>query len=151
MLQTVSQNVGMKRSAISVDTGRFVRIDVPKSQRSTPLTKRTNCCGSGRSSPRSLRTSSTVSGVASGPGGEPRRIARQHVDEQEDEQADEQQRRQQAQQALDDVLSMSARASLSVAEQAARRAIYPASASSFRRCAYFRSISLKLNDASGIT
>ena len=63
MLQTVSQNVGMKRSAISVATGRLVRSDVPKSQRSTPPTKRTNCCGSGWSSPRSLRTSSTVSGV----------------------------------------------------------------------------------------
>ena len=67
MLQTVSQNVGMKRSAISVATGRLVRSDVPKSQRTTPVRKRTNCSGSERSRPRSLRTSSTVSGVASGP------------------------------------------------------------------------------------
>ena len=62
---------------------------------------RTNCCGSGRSSPRSLRTSSTVSRRRVGARGEARRIARQHVDEQENQQADEQQRRQQAEQALE--------------------------------------------------
>ncbi|CFP62407.1 Uncharacterised protein [Bordetella pertussis] len=31
MLASVSHNVGMKRSAISVDTGRLVRSDVPRS------------------------------------------------------------------------------------------------------------------------
>src|SRR5262249_36100285 len=67
MLQTVSQNVGAKRSAISVATGRLVRSDRPKSPRSTPPAKRTNCSGSDLSSPRSCRTSSTVCGVASGP------------------------------------------------------------------------------------
>ena len=36
MLQIVSQSVGMKRSPISLDTGRLVRIDEPKSQRNTP-------------------------------------------------------------------------------------------------------------------
>src|SRR6266545_4762756 len=67
MLVMVSQNVGMKRSPISVATSRFVRSERPKSPRTAPVAKRTNCSGSGRSSPRSLRTSETVSGVASGP------------------------------------------------------------------------------------
>ncbi len=44
---TVSQNVGAKRSAISVATGRLVRIDLPKSPVSAPRKKRANCCGSG--------------------------------------------------------------------------------------------------------
>src|SRR5690349_11076687 len=67
MLHSVSQNVGMKRSLISVDTGRLVRSERPKSQCATPVMKRTNCWASDLSSPRSWRTSSTVSGVASCP------------------------------------------------------------------------------------
>ena len=104
MLQTVSQNVGMKRSAISVRTARLVRSDLPKSQCTTPSTKRTNCSGSGRSRPRSLRTSSTVSGCRVRPRREPRRIAGQQVDEQEHERADDDERRREPEQAFGDVL-----------------------------------------------
>ncbi len=47
MLVTVSITVGKKRSAISVDTGRRVRIEVPKSPCSMWVKKFANCCGSG--------------------------------------------------------------------------------------------------------
>ena len=67
MAAMVSQKVGANRSAISVPTGRLLRIDRPKSPCSALPKKRTNCCGIGRSRPRSRRTSSTVSGPASGP------------------------------------------------------------------------------------
>ena len=64
---SVSHKVGMKRSPISVLTGRFVRSDRPKSPRRTPPLKRRNCSGSDLSRPRSARTRATVSGFASGP------------------------------------------------------------------------------------
>ena len=104
MLATVSQNVGMKRSPISVATGRLVRSERPKSQWKTPWTKRENCSGSERSSPRSLRTRSTVSGLASGPaasraGSPGRRCTNRKISRPTDEQ-----RRQQAEEALGDVL-----------------------------------------------
>src|SRR6202158_2645180 len=64
---SVSQKVGMKRSPTSMETGRLVRNDRPKSPCRTPVAKRTNCSGRERSSPRSWRTRATVSGVASCP------------------------------------------------------------------------------------
>src|SRR5690606_4323957 len=67
MLTSVNSSVGMKRSAISVDTGRRVRIDVPRSPWTILVKKRTHCSGSGLSSPSSARTSSTVSRSASCP------------------------------------------------------------------------------------
>ena len=67
MLLMVSSSVGMKRSPISADTGRRVRIERPKS----PCTMRekncTNCSGSGLSRPSSWRTSCTVASSASCP------------------------------------------------------------------------------------
>ncbi|MDT4850459.1 hypothetical protein FQZ97_846110 [compost metagenome] len=64
---TVSSSVGMKRSPISSLTGRLVRSELPNSPRIALEKKLTNCSGSGRSRPRSLRTSSTVAESASGP------------------------------------------------------------------------------------
>src|SRR6218665_1024943 len=68
MLVMVSITVGKKRSPISVDTGRRVRIEVPKSPCSMWLKKPTNCCGSGLSRPSSARTMATGCSSASLPG-----------------------------------------------------------------------------------
>ena len=67
MLVTVSQKVGIKREAISSLTGRLDTIEMPKSPRSALTKKCANCCGSGLSSPKSLRTSCTTASSASGP------------------------------------------------------------------------------------
>jgi hypothetical protein len=67
MLVMVSITVGKKRSAISVDTGRRLRIEVPKSPCSMWAKKLTNCWGSGLSRPSSVRTMAIVCSSASWP------------------------------------------------------------------------------------
>ncbi len=67
MDQTVSQNVGQKRSPISTLTGRFEASDMPRSPVTAPFTKFANCSYMGLLRPSSSRTSSTVASSASGP------------------------------------------------------------------------------------
>ena len=67
MLESVSSSVGMKRSPISVATGRRLRMEVPRSPCTMREKKCTNCSGSGRSRPSSWRTVCTVASSASGP------------------------------------------------------------------------------------
>ncbi len=101
---TVSQNVGMKRSAISELTGRLVRSDRPKSPRTTPPAKRRNC------SRQRLVEAQVLAHQRDGlrrgvlPGGEARRVAGQQVHEHEHQDADDEQRRNQAQQTFGEVL-----------------------------------------------
>ena len=86
MLQTVSQNVGMKRSAISVATGRLVRSDVPKSQRTTPLEEADELLGQRAIESEVLADQLDGLGRGVGTRGETRRIAGQQVDEHENQQ-----------------------------------------------------------------
>ena len=113
MLVTVSKKRRHEqRSAISVDTGRLVRSDRPKSPCSMLPKKRTNCCGSGWSSPRSWRTSATVSGPASGPAASRAGSPGSRCTNRNTSTADDQQRRQQAEQALEDVVEHRCRRSV---------------------------------------
>ena len=84
-----------------------------------------------------------------GAGGKARRIAGQQMDEQEGQRADQQQRRDQPEQALDDVLEH--RFAARGPGEACAKPVAAAVARRHRRVQGFRSTSVKLNDASGIT
>ena len=84
MLHTVSQNVGMKRSAIF--RHRPMLPDRSGRNPKHAAENARNCCGNGRSRPRSLRTARRPRDRVRARR-KPRRIAGQQVDEQEYEEA----------------------------------------------------------------
>ena len=102
MLVSVSNSVGMKRSAISWLTGRLLRVEMPKSP----------CAMRHEEVDELLRHRLVETEVGAhqrdgrlvrfGTGGEPRRIARQQMHEQEHQHGDDEQRRQQATETFDE-------------------------------------------------
>src|SRR6218665_420631 len=97
MLVMVSITVGKKRSPISVDTGRRVRIEVPKSPCSMWLKQRLV-----QPELRAHHGHGLLVGALAG--GKARRVAGEHVDEQEHQHGHDEQCRDQAQQAFEKVI-----------------------------------------------
>ena len=88
-MTTISESVGSMRCAISVVTGRLVKIDVPRSPCRICQSQSPKCTRNGRSRPRLWRMRSTSSRRGLVAGDHRGRIARRDVEQAEDEQRDD--------------------------------------------------------------